>query len=213
MYQLYYSPGSAALTPHMVLEEIGAPYKLVPVDRANKAHKGAAYLRLNPHGRVPTLVDGDLVIYETAAICMHLVDRHPEAGLAPPLGTPERAHFYKWMAYLTNTIQAEALTYFYPDRLTDTEEQAAVVKRHAGRRMTEMFETVNGAMEGVANPYLLGEKISAADFFLLMLARWTRFLDKPAVSFTQVGKLLDTLATRPSVKRAFSAELIEPPYY
>ena len=46
-----------------------------------------------------------------------------------------------------------------------------------------------------------------------MLARWTRFLDRPAVAFLQVGKLLDTLATRPSVKRAFSAEQIEPPYY
>ena len=67
-YKLYYYPGNANLTPHMVLEEIGAPYELVLLDRSKNAHKSPEYLKLNPHGRIPTLVDGDLVLYETAAI-------------------------------------------------------------------------------------------------------------------------------------------------
>ncbi|HTZ78020.1 MAG TPA: glutathione S-transferase N-terminal domain-containing protein, partial [Stellaceae bacterium] len=77
MYQLYYFPGNANLVPHMVLEEIGAPHELRLVDRSKGGLTSPDYLKLNPHARLPTLVDGDLVLYETAAICLHLVDRHP----------------------------------------------------------------------------------------------------------------------------------------
>lgn len=91
MLELYYYPGNASLTPHMLLEELGVPFELKRVDRANAAHKSPDYLKLNPNGQIPVLVDGDLVLYETAAICLHLADTHPEARLVPPLATAERA--------------------------------------------------------------------------------------------------------------------------
>src|SRR3954449_10226080 len=116
MLQLHHTPSTAAMVPHILLEEIGVPYERVPVDRAGGAHKSPAYLRLNPNGLIPVLIDGDLVLYEAAAICLHLADRHPAAGLAPALGTAARAHLYKWLIHLTNTVQAEMLTYFYPER-------------------------------------------------------------------------------------------------
>ena len=106
MYALYYYPGNASLLPHMMLREIGAPFELRLVDRAQGAQHGEAYLRLNPSGRIPVLVQDDLVLFETAAIALHLVDQHPEAGLAPPPGTPARAAFYKWIIHLTNTPQS-----------------------------------------------------------------------------------------------------------
>jgi glutathione S-transferase len=93
MIQLYYHPGNASLTPHMLLEEIGAPFELVFVDRANAAHKSPEYLKLNPNGQIPVLVDGSFVLYEAAAICLHLADHHPDAKLAPPLGTPSALTF------------------------------------------------------------------------------------------------------------------------
>ena len=98
MIQLYYHPGNASLTPHMLLEELGAPFELVLVDRANAAHRSPEYLKLNPNGQIPVLVNGNFVLYETAAICLYLADMHPEARLAPPLQTNERAHFYQWLA-------------------------------------------------------------------------------------------------------------------
>src|SRR6202521_6324057 len=99
MYQLYFYPGNANLAPHMVLEEIGAPYELILVDRNKHAHKSAEYLTLNPTGRIPVLVDGDRFLFEAAAICLHLADRHPEVRLAPPLGSAERGECYKWLMY------------------------------------------------------------------------------------------------------------------
>lgn len=71
-----------------MLRELGVPFTLQLVDRAQNAHKSLAYLKLNPNGLIPVLQDGDLVLYETAAIVLHLVDTHPEAGLAPRSARP-----------------------------------------------------------------------------------------------------------------------------
>ena len=70
------------MAPHILLQELGVPFEKILVDTSTGAHRSEAYRKLNPNGLIPTLVDGDLVLYETAAICMHLCDMHPEAGLA-----------------------------------------------------------------------------------------------------------------------------------
>ena len=68
MITLHYFPGNASMTPHMLLRELGVPFELALVDRAKRAHKAPEYLKLNPNGLIPVLVDGALVLYETAAI-------------------------------------------------------------------------------------------------------------------------------------------------
>ena len=213
MYTLYYYPGNANLAPHMVLEEIGAPYKLELIDRTKNLHKGEEYLRLNPSGRIPVLIDGDLVLFETAAICLHLVDRHPEAKLAPALATNERAHFYKWLVYLTNTLQAELIVYFYPERLTGDQGNAAVVKTHAEQRIGAMLEILDAQLGDSGGPWLLGAQYSAADPYLMMLARWTRGMGKPARAYPRLGPFLEAMSQRPAVQRAFEQEGLKAPLY
>jgi glutathione S-transferase len=119
MIQLHYYSSTASMVPHILLEEIGMPYERVLVDRTVGAHKAPAYLQLNPNGLIPVLTDGDLVLYETAAIVLHLCDTHPQARLAPEVGSAERAHFYKWLVWCTNTLQATLIVYFYPERWMD----------------------------------------------------------------------------------------------
>ena len=212
MYQLYYYPDNASLAPHMVLEEIGAPFELVFLDRTRNAHKAPDYLKLNPHGRIPTLVDGDLVLYEAVAICLHLTDRHPTARLAPEIGSVERAHFYKWLIYLTNTVQAEVPLYYYPHRWADDDAGAASVRRHAEARMGEMFNRMEDCLEE-SGPYLLGNRFTAADLYLLMLAGWSRPFKQPARTRPRLAHLLEQVAARPAVQRALSAEGMTAPYY
>lgn len=212
MYKLYYYPGNANLAPHMLLEELGVDYELVLVDRDNNAHKSPEYLKLNPAGRIPVLIDGDLVLYETAAICLHLVDCHPQAKLAPAVGSIERAHFYKWLVYLTNTLQAELLTYFYPDRLTDDAAAAAQVKAHAESRVGAMLDLIESTL-AAGGPYLLGEHYSAVDPYLLMLARWTRLMQRPARQRPHLARYLDLMVSRPAVQRAFASEGLTAPLF
>src|SRR6201988_4904188 len=127
MYPLPYFPRNANAVRPTVLEELGLSYDLVLGDRAKNAQKSQDYLKINPNGRIPTLVDGDLVLFEAAAIVLHLVDQHPEAGLAPKVGTPARAKFYQWMTFLTNSLQEELMIWQYPERLTGDDAAATAV--------------------------------------------------------------------------------------
>src|ERR1700742_166841 len=129
MYQLHYFPANANAAPHMLLEEMGVDYALRLVDRSVNAQKSDEYLKINPNGRIPALVDKDLVLFEAAAIVLHLVDQHQEAGLAPKVGTPERAKFYQWMAFLTNSLQEELMIWQYPERLAGTHAAATAAVR------------------------------------------------------------------------------------
>jgi glutathione S-transferase len=212
--QLHYYPGNASMAPHIVLEELGVPYRLKLVDRTVNAHKSPDYLKLNPNGLIPVLVDGELVLYESAAICLHLVDTHAQAGLAPEVGTPERAHFYKWLVWLTNTVQSALLNYFYPERWVDAgnEAGAAQVKAHACARVGQLLDQLDAELARHGGPWLLGERYSAVDAYALMLCRWTRAFERPARSLPALGPYLQRVISRDAVQRAFMNERLELPW-
>src|ERR1700722_11073743 len=206
MYQLHYFPANANAAPHMLLEELGVKYDLILVDRAENAQKSKEYLRINPMGRIPTLVDRDLVLFEAAAIVLHLVDAHPDAGLAPKVGTPERAKFYQWLTFLTNSLQEELMIYQYPDRLAgDNAAAVAIVKQGAEARASAFLDVIEAHL-AANGPFFLGTQISAADLYLTMLGRWARPMTNPPRSRPHVAKLLDAVIARPAVKRAYAAE-------
>ena len=217
MLQLHYFPGNASLTPHMLLEELGVPYELKLVDRTQGAHKRPDYLRLNPNGLIPVLVEvrpeGELVLYETAAICLHLVDTHPHAGFAPALGTPERAHFYKWLVWLTNTMQATLIHYFYSERMVDAGDASAAeqVKARAEAQVGAMLDQIDTELVRHGQPWLLGDRFSVVDLYTLMLCRWTRGFGRPARSLPHLGPYLQRVLARPAVQRAFAQEGLAAP--
>jgi glutathione S-transferase len=190
----------------MVLEELGQTYDLVLVDRAKNAQKSKEYLRINPNGRIPALIDGDLVLFEAAAIVLHLVDQHPEAALAPKLGTPERAKFYQWITFLTNSLQEELMIWQYPERLTGTDAAASqIVKRGAEKRAETYLDVIEQHLRA-SGPFFLGETLSAADFYLVMLARWAQPMANPPRSRPNIAKLLDKVSALPAVRRAYERE-------
>lgn len=215
MIQLHYYPSTAAMVPHILLEELGVPYERVLVDRTVGAHKRPEYLHLNPNGLIPVLVDDGLVVYETAAIALHLCDRHPGAGLAPEFGSPGRSHFYKWLAWLTNTLQATLIVYFYPERWVDEghAEAAAEVKRHAQRKAVAQLEQLDAQLARSGGPWFLGETYSALDAYVFTLCRWTRHFESGrARDLGHLGPYLQRMLVRPAVQRVIANEGLQPPY-
>jgi len=206
MYQLHYFPANANAAPHMLLEQIGVKYDLVLVDRARNAQKSREYLKINPNGRIPTLVDGNLIVSEAAAIVLHLVDQHADAGLAPQIGTPERAKFYQWLIFLTNSLQEELMIWQYPDRLAGKDASATDVIKHGAEARANMFLDVIEDHLKANGPYFLGNRLSAIDFYLVMLSRWARPMSKPPRSRHGIAKLLDRVTALPSVHRAYERE-------
>lgn len=211
--KLFYYPSNASMAPHIVLEEIGKPFGLVLVDRTQDAHKSADYLRLNPNGLIPVLVDRDLVLYETAAICLHLADTHPECGMAPILGTPERAEFYKWLMWLTNTLQTALIVYFYPERWVDADNAlgSKQVQTHAESKIDILLDQLESQLQTSDGPWLLGEQYTILDPYAFMLCRWTRGFTKPAREWPLLGQYLQRMLERPAIQRVIKTEGLAAP--
>jgi len=214
MIRLYYYPGNASFVPHLLLEELGEKFELQYVDRNAGAHKAPEYLKLNPNGRIPVCVDGDLVLYETAAICLHLVDTHPQAGLAPAVGTAERAHFTKWLVWMTNTVQPEVMLYYYPQRWLDEGNAAgaAQLKAHAEANIGGLLDQMEAQFASHGADWFGGARYSALDPFAFILCRWTRNFARPARALPRLGSYLERMLARPAVQRVLDREKLAPPY-
>jgi glutathione S-transferase len=207
--ELYFIPGSAAMAAMAALEEAGAEYDAVPVVRENgRTVSPPDYRRISPHGRVPALVDGDIALHESAAIVLHVGERFPDSGLLPPAGTPERSDLYRWLMYLTNTLQATFMWWFYPERVVGSDEAAAsAVVAGAERQLNEMFDWIDSGL--TPGSYLLGDRFSGADLYLHMLTRWGRNLDRQAWTLPALGDHYRRLSERPSVARMMQRQGIE----
>jgi glutathione S-transferase len=215
MIQLHHYPSTASMVPHILLEELGVPFELVLVDRTRDVQKTTAYLQLNPNGLIPVLTDGELVLYETAAICLHLCDTHPQCGLAPALGSSERAHFYKWLMWLTNTLQATLIVYFYPERWVNAGNVtgAAEVQRHAQIRVRMLLKQLDGELARHGGPWFMGQTYCALDPYVFTLCRWTRnFSEHQARTLPHLGPYLQRMLERPAVQRALASEGLTPPF-
>lgn len=220
-FELHYYPGNASMAPHLALLELGLPFSKLLVDRTVQAHKSPAYLSLNPNGLIPVLRDGDLVLYEAAAICLHLADLPdlPDAAprLMPPLGTPERAQATKWLIWLTNTVQANLILYFYPERLVDegNTEGAAQIKAHAQAKVAAQLDILAAEFGRHGGPWLLGPTYGLCDIYAFMLCRWTRGFSGPAGAPARerpvLAAWLQRMLARPAVQRLVADEGLPPP--
>lgn len=219
MIRLHYYPSTAAMVPHILLEELGRPYERRLIDREHGALDSPAYRALNPNGLIPVLEDGDLVLYETAAICLHLADTHPEAQLMPALGTPERAQAYKWLMWLTNTLQATLIIYFYPQRWVNEAGSAseAELKAVAKRRVGALLDQLDAELARHGGPWFLGESHSLLDAYVYTLCRWTRHFSpdspvRPARERPHLGPYLQRVLARPALRRVMANEGLAEPY-
>jgi glutathione S-transferase len=204
MFTLYYAPGTASLVVHWLLIELDQPHELRLLDFESKQHKDAEYLKLNPNGVVPTLLIDGQPVFEAAALVLQLADAFPAAQLAPPLASLQRAQYYQWILHLANTLQPAFRHWFYEDEIAGA-ANAQVVKDEAQRRIEACFTRIDSHL-GAGGPYLLGEKLSAADFHLTMLMRWSRNMPKPATEWPNLARLAALMKARPSFKRLYQIE-------
>ena len=202
MYTLYYSPGSASMLIHLLLLEIGAPHELRRVDLEAGAQRDPAYLRLNPGGVVPTLIVDGQPCWETAALALLLGERHPEAGLAPPPGSPLRPAYLQWMFYLANQLQPAFRLWFYAE--AEDHEPAAVLDA-ARRRIEAAWDRLDAHL-AAGGPHLLGAELGIADLYATMLMRWSRKMPRPATQWPQLAALAGRVKARPAWRRLYEVE-------
>ena len=166
MYRLYGKPFTMSMLPEGTMDEIGVAYTTIELPDGRSTDP--EYLKLRPDGLVPTLVDGDLVVIEGSAIAMHLTDRHPQAGLAPEPGDPDRTLWYQWMIWLNSVVHPTVANEYHADWYTVEESGVEGVRKAARRNADALWQQIDASVAG--RTWLVGERFSTADILLLIQA-------------------------------------------
>jgi glutathione S-transferase len=204
MYSLYYAPGTASMVVHWLLIELGATHDLHLVDTKSGQQKTPEYLALNPNGVVPTLIVDGVPRFECSALVMLLADRHAETGLAPAPDSPLRAQYLQWMFHLANAVQPLFRIWWYPGEVAG-QDNAELAQHHVRPRIEAAWDRLDAHL-GAHGPYLLGDHVSAADFYLTMLMRWSRSMPQPATTWPHLGALAQRMKMRPSFAALYERE-------
>jgi glutathione S-transferase len=216
-YTLYYSPDSANLVVRMALEELGAPYTDVLVDRSVQAQRSPAYLALNPQGLLPVLIDPlqNAPLFETGAILLHLAERHQALQ---PADSAARGRFLKWLFYLSNTLHADLRGLFYTERYVLFAGAIPVLREGLSARVAAHFRLLEQEMTAHGGPWLLGSELTVCDLYLVCLARWAVLYPAGATLAPQavaglphLGRMLRLLEQRPAVQAALQKEGLAAP--
>jgi glutathione S-transferase len=188
---LHYHPYSRAAGTIWALEEVGVPYELKIVDILKGQQKRPGFVALNPMGKLPTLVDGDVIVTESAAIALYLADRYAAGRLAPALDDPRRGTYLRWSFFAPSVIEP------------------AVMAKGSGWEVKEVaagwgnYASVLAASESAIakGPFLLGKDFSMADVVFGGLLRFLLSFKQmePTPAFTAYVERLDA---RPAYQRA-----------
>jgi len=183
--RLYFNPQSRAVIARWMLDECGASYELVHVDLAKGEHKQPAFLAINPTGKLPALEDGNVRVYENAAICLYLADRFPRARLAPRPDAPERGRYLSLVVYSTSQLEPAM------------GDHILQIPHHAQRGWTD-FETAKQVVERELGdgPYLFGDWFTAADVMIGSMLIWKRLVTG-ASDGPKIDAYVDRLLARP----------------
>jgi len=201
MYTLYWNNGSASITAHMALEESGAPYTLKFVDMGKGEHKSPEYLKMNPNGKVPTLlIDNKRIMFETAAIAMYIADRHPQSGLAPAADDPARVPYMQWLLHISNSVQPYYFMFYYPERHTGDPAAHEAIKKQATSMIGEAWARIDAAL-AKNGPYLAGDRFSAADLPVMMLTGWKQACSDVLDKNRNIRRLVELVSARPAIQR------------
>jgi glutathione S-transferase len=195
-YALYYSPGAASMAVHWLLLDAGIPFEARLINIDEGAQHDPEYRRLNPAGRVPTLVVDGVPRHECTALLMLLAERHPDAGLAPAPGSADRAEWLELMVFMANTVLPAMRDWFYADADGDP-AGAEAVRALADRRIEQSWERLDALVADGRN-WLVGGKLSTADFLAVMLMRWSRNLPCKATSWPHLTPYIQRLRALPS---------------
>jgi glutathione S-transferase len=196
--KLYWAPKTRSLRVLWLLEEIGAPYERVTLDMRAGAHRTADFHAINPMEKVPALQDGDACVAESGAIFAYLVEKFPDAALAPPLGDPLRARFWQWLFFASTNIEAA---------MTEKFSQVAMPETSAGWGSADkVFNVIEEKLSSF--PYILGINFSAADIMLasnLHFAITAFKLFSPRPTF---DNYLERCRSRPAFVRAAAIDAL-----
>ena len=197
MITLYHSAPSRSMVARWMLEELGEPYEVHVLNLQKGEQKRPEYLAVNPMGKVPALVHDDVVVTEVAAICCYLADAFPKAGLTVPIDDRKRGTYLRWLFFGPGCLEAAIM-----DRM---------LKREAGNPGSLGYGDFETTMAVVAkavsaDPYIVGDRFTAADVVVGSSILWGMDLVKVVPERPEFRAYVQRLTQRPASQRAFAKD-------
>ena len=197
--KLYYAAQTRATRPRWLLEELGVPYTLARLDMSKKEHKSPGYLHIHPHGQVPAFTDGEVTLFESAAICAYLADKFPEKDMAPAIGTPERGLYYQWLFYSMATLEPPIVQVILHTVMLPDAQRSATQAEEGRKNFVQVAQVLEKALSG--KQFIVGNRFSVADIMIGSTLGWAQMLGMLA-SHPVLEAYVASLGARPAFQRA-----------
>ena len=202
MLEIYHAPGTRGFRVVWLCEELGIPYRIIPVDMAPAYRASPEWRKLNPVGKVPVMSDGDLTMFESGAMVQYVLDKYGSGKLRPAPDADNYGLYLQWFWFAEATFGrplGEIVNHrreFKDNPLPDVLEEMKERSRLAAR-------AVDSALSG--KEWILGSEFSAADVMLGLTLR--SFLKHMGEELPEnLASYRDRLAARPAYKAAEAAE-------
>jgi glutathione S-transferase len=197
--KLYYSPGTCALAPHIVLREAGMKFELVRM--STKTHQladGSDYYVINPKGYVPLLeLDNGERLTEVAVVVQYIADHAPASGLAPEAGTMARYRLMEWLNFISSEVH-KTFSPLFNSAMPDEGKKLFLAK------LRDRLQWVDGRLAGC--DYLMGERFCVADAYLFTVTNWSPFVGLAIDDLKNLVAYRARVGARPAVLEALQAE-------
>jgi len=204
MFKLYYAPGTCALASHVTLEEAGASYTTERLDFKSNQQSSPEYLKLNPKGRVPTLVTDHGILTETPAVLAFIAQSFPKAKLAPHEDAFAFAQVQAFNSYLCSTVHVALAHKGRGYRWAAEESSFADMKRKVPETMAACFALSERDM--LNGPWVMGEQYTICDPYLFTVALWLEGDSVDLKTLPRVADHMKRMSERPAVKKVMGEQ-------
>jgi len=193
--KIYGPAASRASRALWMAHELGIPFEHIPIEM--KDLKGPDYLKVNPNGKVPTLVDGDFKLFESMAINLYLAAKHGKDGFFPAT-LEQQALCHQWSFWGMTELEKPLLTILIDKFMTPPDKRKPEAVAEAEKALPKPFGVLNGALHG--REYLIGSKFTVGDLNLAAICSWSRPIKYDLAAYPNVAAWLDRCLARPAYK-------------
>jgi glutathione S-transferase len=197
MITLYGSPKSSAGRCYWSLEEAGVPYNTVEIDMKNKEHKSPAFLKINPMGKVPAMVDGEVTLFESMAINFYIADTYKKELLGASAG--ERGLVHQWSFWASSELQGPIIEIFIQQVFVPDDKRDHKIIENALNKLPTLLTVLNNSLEN--KKYLVGNQFTLADLNTASVASICPMIGVNLTEYPNITNWLGAISDRPAFQK------------
>ncbi len=198
MIKIYGSPRTSAGRCYLMAEECGVKYETMPLDMKEKReHKSESFLKLNPNGKVPVMVDGDFVLWESLAIDFYLAEKYKPELLGS--GAEEKGKVHQWSTWAMVELQPPLVDMIIQLMFVPEEKRDHGLVAKARDKVPPMLAILDKSLSGKS--YLVGNKVTVADIVTVSVVNIAAHMKIPTENYSHLTSWFSRMKERPSFKR------------